>query len=165
MVDHFREGVVVCDAAGTVHDFNEVAARLLPGLAIGGTTMVDLAQGELTLGDRRLRTRQVALGSARTAWYVEDVTDAVERADALLADHARARFLAAASQRLGNPLHEDRAARAAARLAVPTLGDTAVVVLAARRGRVKWWRATGEADADDDHRRRAGGRRPSTRDR
>jgi serine phosphatase RsbU (regulator of sigma subunit) len=109
--------------------------------------VVDLAQGELTLGDRRLRTRQVALASARTAWYVEDVTDAVERADALLADHARARFLAAASQRLGNPLHEDRAARAAARLAVPTLGDAAVVVLAARRGRVKWWRATSEVDA------------------
>ena len=146
VVDHFREGVVVCDAAGTVHEFNEVAARMLPGLAIGGITVVNLAQGEIALGERRLRTRRVALGDGRTAWYVDDVTDAVARADALLAEHARARFLAAASQRLGNPLHEDRAARAAARLAVPTLGDTAVVVLAASRGRVKWWRATGETD-------------------
>jgi serine phosphatase RsbU (regulator of sigma subunit) len=145
VVDHFREGVVVCDASGLVLDLNDVARRLLPGIVIGGTAP-DLGQGELTRDDRRLRTRRVWLGGGRVAWYVEDVTDAVARDDALLADHARARFLAGASQRLGNPLHEDRAARAAARLAVPTLGDIVVVVLAARRSRVKWWRARADGD-------------------
>ncbi|MEV4624530.1 PP2C family protein-serine/threonine phosphatase [Asanoa sp. NPDC049573] len=84
------------------------------------------------------------------AWYVEDVTDAIARSDALLAERGRARFLATASQQLGNPLHEDRAARAAVRLAVPTLGDTAVLVLAPRRGRARWWRATGSEPATVD---------------
>ncbi|GAA4473629.1 PP2C family protein-serine/threonine phosphatase [Phytohabitans houttuyneae] len=143
LLDHFREGVVVCEG-GVVRQLNEVAARLLPGVAVGGAAP-DLAEGELTRGDRRLRARCVPLGGGRTAWYLDDVTDAVAREDALLADHARASFLAGASQRLGNPLHEDRAARAAARLAVPALGDVAVVVLAARRTRSRWWRAVGPA--------------------
>jgi serine phosphatase RsbU (regulator of sigma subunit) len=144
ILDHFREGVVVCEG-GVVRLVNEVAARLLPGTAVGGVAP-DMVEGEFTRDGRRLRGRRVAFGGGRTAWYLDDVTEAVARADALLADHARARFLAAASQRLGNPLHEDRAARAAARLAVPVLGDVAVVVLAAHGGRSRWWRATGPSE-------------------
>ncbi|WP_239127218.1 PP2C family protein-serine/threonine phosphatase [Asanoa siamensis] len=155
LVDGFREGVVVTDPAGVIREFSRPAARLMPGLVVGRTLAGcgegPLAPGELTLGERRVRCRRVELtvaGTTSIAWYVEDVTDAVARSDALLAERGRARFLATASQKLGNPLHEDRAARAAVRLAVPTLGEVAVVVLAPRRGRARWWRATaGEGEA------------------
>ncbi|AVT41544.1 serine/threonine-protein phosphatase [Plantactinospora sp. BB1] len=149
VVDNFREGVVVCDSSGTVLGFSQPAGHLLPGLAVGrtiaGSGVPALVPGELTLADRRVRCRQVNLsigGVASTVWYVEDVTDAIARSDALLAERGRARFLETASQLLGNPLHEDRTARAAARLAVPRLGDVAVIVLMPRRGRVRWWRAS-----------------------
>ncbi|MDG4786087.1 PP2C family protein-serine/threonine phosphatase [Micromonospora sp. WMMD1102] len=148
VVDNFREGVVVCDASGVVLGISEPAAALLPGLVVGrtfaGCGVPPLLVGEQTLTDRRVRCRQVSVsigGMASTVFYVEDVTDAVARSDALLAERGRARFLETASQLLGNPLHEDRAARAAARLAVPRLGDVAVVVLTPRRGRARWWRA------------------------
>ncbi|MFE9959857.1 PP2C family protein-serine/threonine phosphatase [Micromonospora sp. NPDC005299] len=45
-----------------------------------------------------------------------------------------------------NPLHPDRAA-AVVRLAVPTVADVAVLVLAPRFGRARWWRAV---RADDE---------------
>ncbi|MEE6262722.1 PP2C family protein-serine/threonine phosphatase [Plantactinospora sonchi] len=145
--------MVVCDPAGVVLGFSRPAARLLSGLVVGrtfvGCGLPPLAAGEQTVAGRRLRCRQVNLtvsGDARTVWYVEDVTDAVARSDALLAERGRARFLETASQVLGNQLQEDRAARAAARLAVPRLGDVAVVVLTPRQGRARWWRAV----LDDD---------------
>ncbi|GAA1851151.1 PP2C family protein-serine/threonine phosphatase [Asanoa iriomotensis] len=154
VLDNFREGVVVTDPAGVIREFSEPALRLMPGLAVGrtlaGCGVNPLTVGEQTVGDRRVRCRRVELtvgGATSIAWYVEDVTDAVARSDALLAERGRARFLAMASQKLGNPLHEDRAARAAVRLAVPTLGEVAVVLLAPRRGRARWWRAAG-GDAD-----------------
>ncbi|WP_232534196.1 PP2C family protein-serine/threonine phosphatase [Plantactinospora sp. KBS50] len=150
--DHFREGLVLCDGDGVVRYVSAVAARLLPGVVPGellagsGIAEVndptDPAGGaEFAHGDRRLRIRRVGLDAGRVAWYVEDVTEAVRRADALLAERSRSGFLATASQRLGNPLHIDRAARAVARLAVPALGEVAVVVLAAGGGRHRWWRA------------------------
>ena len=154
LLDHFREGVVVTDPSGVIREFSEPALRLMPGLAVGrtlaGCGAPSLAAGDLSIGDRRVRSRRVDLtvaGLTSIAWYVEDVTDAIARSDALLAERGRARFLAAASQQLGNPLHEDRAARAAVRLAVPALGEIAVVVLAPRRGRARWWRATGSDPA------------------
>ncbi|MFB9236490.1 PP2C family protein-serine/threonine phosphatase [Plantactinospora siamensis] len=148
--DHFREGLVLCDGDRVVRYVSAVAARLLPGvrageiLATSGIAELDAAGiAEFAHRGRRLRIRRVALDGEHVAWYVEDVTDAVDRADALLAERSRSGFLAAASQQLGNPLHIDRAARAVVRLAVPVLGDTAVVVLAARAGRHQWWRAVG----------------------
>ncbi|MEV4535478.1 PP2C family protein-serine/threonine phosphatase [Asanoa sp. NPDC049518] len=150
LVDNFREGVVVTDPTGVIREFSQPALRLMPGLVVGhtfaGCGVAPLSAGELTIGERRVRCRRVDLtiaGATSIAWYVEDVTDAIARSDALLAERGRARFLATASQQLGNPLHEDRAARAAVRLAVPTLGEVAVVVLAPRRGRARWWRAGG----------------------
>ncbi|SNT45586.1 Stage II sporulation protein E (SpoIIE) [Asanoa hainanensis] len=154
LVDNFREGVVVTDSTGVIREFSQPALTLMPGLLAGrtfaGCGVTPLTAGDLTIGERRVRCRRVDLtvaGDTSIAWYVEDVTDAIARSDALLAERGRARFLATASQQLGNPLHEDRAARAAVRLAVPTLGDVAIVVLATRRGRARWWRAGGDGPA------------------
>ncbi|NED54825.1 serine/threonine-protein phosphatase, partial [Micromonospora aurantiaca] len=96
---------------------------------------------EFTHHGRRLRVRPVALSHRRRCWYVDDVTESVSRADALLAERARSAFLAVVGEKLGNPLHPDRAAAAVVRLAVPTAADVAVLVLAPRSGRARWWRA------------------------
>ncbi|KAB1153249.1 PP2C family protein-serine/threonine phosphatase [Micromonospora sp. DT46] len=152
VVEHFREGLVVCDARGVVRHVSPVAERLLPevtpGELLAAANLAGLtADGEFTHHGRRLRARRVPLSAARCCWYVEDVTESVTRADALLAERARSAFLAVVGEKLGNPLHPDRAAAAVVRLAVPTLAEVAVLVLAPRSGRARWWRA---ARSDDD---------------
>ncbi|MEV1146634.1 PP2C family protein-serine/threonine phosphatase [Micromonospora sp. NPDC049799] len=153
VVEHFREGLVICDADGVVRHLSPVAERLLPEvvpgelLAAAGVAGLG-AGGDFTHHGRRLRARRVPLSAARSCWYVEDVTEIVSRADALLAERARSAFLAVAGEKLGNPLHPDRAASAVVRLAVPTLAEVAVLVLAPRSGRSRWWRASrGEDEA------------------
>ncbi|MFI5837769.1 PP2C family protein-serine/threonine phosphatase [Micromonospora sp. NPDC051300] len=154
VVEHFREGLIVCDAEGVVRHVSPVAERLVPEVVVGAVLAaagVAPLRGdgpaEFTHHRRRLRVRQVPLSFARRCWYVEDVTESVSRADALLAERARSLFLAVVGEKLGNPLHPDRAAAAVARLAVPTIADVAVLVLAPRSGRARWWRAT---RADDE---------------
>ncbi|MGR6319193.1 PP2C family protein-serine/threonine phosphatase [Micromonospora soli] len=153
VVEHFREGLIVHDVDGVVRHLSPVAERLIPEVVPGevlAAAGVDALTGdepaEFTHHDRRLRVRQVPLSKGRRCWYVEDVTESVTRADALLAERARSAFLAVVGEKLGNPLHPDRAAAAVVRLAVPTTADVAVLVLAPRSGRARWWRA---ARADD----------------
>ncbi|MCI4061080.1 serine/threonine-protein phosphatase [Micromonospora sp. R77] len=153
VVEHFREGLIVCDADGVVRHVSPVAERLLPEVragavleATGLAPFTGSGPAEFTHRERRLRMRQVPLSAARCCWYVEDVTESVSRADALLAERARSAFLAVVGEKLGNPLHPDRAAAAVVRLAVPTLADVAVLVLAPRSGRARWWRASRSDD-------------------
>ncbi|MER7168784.1 PP2C family protein-serine/threonine phosphatase [Micromonospora sp. NPDC000207] len=154
VVEHFREGFVVCDAAGLVTHLSPVARRLLPEITLGALPAMvglpalgdDAPGGEFSHHGRRLRVRRVALSAGRSCRYVEDVTESVTRADALLAERARSGFLAVVGEKLGNPLHPDRAAAAVVRLAVPTLGEAAVLVLAPRSGRARWWRASRAED-------------------
>ncbi|WTY49259.1 SpoIIE family protein phosphatase [Micromonospora sp. NBC_01412] len=156
VVEHFREGLIVCDARSAVRYLSPVAGRLLPEVVVGALLAASgiagfhgvSGVGEFTHHDRRLRVRRVPLSAARCCWYVEDVTESVTRADALLAERARSAFLAVVGEKLGNPLHPDRAAAAVVRLAVPTLAEVAVLVLAARSGRARWWRAARAADDD-----------------
>ncbi|KAB1906774.1 PP2C family protein-serine/threonine phosphatase [Micromonospora sp. AMSO31t] len=154
VVEHFREGLIVCDADGVVRHLSPVAERLLPEvvpgqvLAAAGVPALRADDpGEFTHHGRRLRLRGVGLSAGRRCWYVEDVTESVSRADALLAERARSAFLAVVGEKLGNPLHPDRAAAAVVRLAVPTVADVAVLVLTPRAGRARWWRAV---RADDE---------------
>ncbi|MGC4770638.1 SpoIIE family protein phosphatase [Micromonospora sp. DT44] len=149
VVEHFREGLVVCDADGVVRHVSPVAERLLPevvpGESLAASGVPGLGEGvpgNFTHHDRRLTARQMPLSAGRCCWYVEDVTESVSRADALLAERARSAFLAVVGDKLGNPLHPDRAAAAVVRLAVPTLAEVAVLVLAPRAGRARWWRAS-----------------------
>ncbi|MFV2018598.1 PP2C family protein-serine/threonine phosphatase [Micromonospora sp. LOL_023] len=161
-VDNFREGLVICDGTAVVRHVDATARALLPELVVGqvvgasGIARIEEAmsgsdRGELTHHGRLLRLRRVPLERDRVAWYVEDATDSTALADALLAERARWMFLATASQQLGNPLHENRAARAVVRLAVPTLGEFAVLVVAPRRGRSRWWRAEGSGNGARPH--------------
>ncbi|MEU1606612.1 PP2C family protein-serine/threonine phosphatase [Micromonospora matsumotoense] len=156
VVEHFREGLIICDADGVVRHVSPVAERLLPEVtpgrrlaAAGIPVLTEVAIDPDGFGHhgRRLRIRRVPLSGSRSCLYVEDVTDSISRADALLAERARSAFLAVVGEKLGNPLHPDRAAAAVVRLTVPTLAEVAVLVLAPRSGRARWWRAT-RADHD-----------------
>ncbi|WP_091294667.1 PP2C family protein-serine/threonine phosphatase [Micromonospora halophytica] len=154
VVEHFREGLVVCDPDGVVRHLSPVAERLLPEVAQGRPLTAagvpglrSGGPGEFAHHGRRLRIRAMPLSGGRSCHYVEDVTESVTRADALLAERARSAFLAVVGEKLGNPLHPDRAAAAVVRLAVPTLAEVAVLVLAPRSGRARWWRAS---RADDE---------------
>nr|WP_239543041.1 PP2C family protein-serine/threonine phosphatase [Micromonospora terminaliae] len=156
VVEHFREGLIVCDADGVVRHLSPVAERLVPEVAPGEVLAAAGVPalggddpGEFTHHGRRLRLRRVPLSAGRRCWYVEDVTESVSRADALLAERARSAFLAVVGEKLGNPLHPDRAAAAVVRLAVPTVADVAVLVLAPRSGRARWWRAVRADDGDN----------------
>ncbi|MGC4896828.1 PP2C family protein-serine/threonine phosphatase [Micromonospora sp. DT31] len=148
VLEHFREGFVVCDADGVVRHVSPVAERLVPEVtpgellaAAGVSPLSGDGPSEFAHHGRRLRVRPVTLSQHRRCWYVEDVTEIVSRADALLAERARSAFLAVVGEKLGNPLHPDRASAAVVRLAVPTAADVAVLVLAPRSGRSRWWRA------------------------
>ncbi|GIJ76798.1 Serine phosphatase RsbU, regulator of sigma subunit [Micromonospora phaseoli] len=133
---------MVCGPDGTVMHVSPVAQRLLPEVVVGGTLDgLGSLDPEMTRHGRRLRLRRASLSAGRSCWYVEDVSDSVERADALVAERSRSAFLAVVGEKLGNPLHPDRAAAAVVRLAVPTLAEVAVLVLAPRSGRARWWRA------------------------
>ncbi|MFE9960059.1 hypothetical protein [Micromonospora sp. NPDC005299] len=108
-MEHFREGLIVCDADGVVRHLSPVAARLVPevvpGEVLAAAAMPALRgddPGEFTHHGRRLRLRRVQLSAGRRCWYVEDVTERVSRADALLAERARSAFLAVVGEKLGN---------------------------------------------------------------
>ncbi|WFE43352.1 PP2C family protein-serine/threonine phosphatase [Verrucosispora sp. WMMD1129] len=146
IAEHLREGVVVCGPDGTVRHVSPVAQRLLPEVAVGGTlaAVEQLASLDpyLLHHGRRLRVRRVPLSAGRSCWYVEDVSDRERRSEELAAERSRSAFLTMVGDKLGNPLHPDRAAAAVVRLAVPTLAEVAVLVLAPRSGRARWWRAS-----------------------
>ncbi|TCB94331.1 serine/threonine-protein phosphatase [Micromonospora zingiberis] len=150
VIEHLREGLVLCGPDDVVWQVSPVAERLLPELVVGGTFAGfewDGPVAEITRHGRRLRVRRVPLSAGRTCWYVEDVSEHGGPADALAAERARSAFLAVVGEKLGNPLHPDRAAAAVVRLAVPVLAEAAVLILAPRSGRARWWRAR---RSDDD---------------
>ncbi|RUL94838.1 PP2C family protein-serine/threonine phosphatase [Verrucosispora sp. FIM060022] len=151
IVEHLREGLVLCGPDGVVWQVSPVAQRLLPEIVVGGSCAVfdalDGSTAEIVRNGRRLRVRRVPLSAGPTCWYVEDVSEDSGPADELAAERARSAFLAVVGEKLGNPLHPDRAAAAVVRLALPTLAEAAVLILAPRSGRARWWRAR---RAEDD---------------
>ncbi|MFF0311382.1 PP2C family protein-serine/threonine phosphatase [Streptosporangium sp. NPDC004379] len=153
VVDACGEGVVLCDAAGTVVARNAAAARLLPAV-LPGTEAASTEAGlfdagcpegegrEAVHGGRRLLVRRESFGMGHRAWYLRDVTVERDRTEALLAERRRTGFLLEAGRRLASSLNPRRCARAAVELASPFLADVAMVVLppAARR-QAPWLRS------------------------
>lgn len=156
LLDGIAEAVIAVDLEGVVRSANVVAQHLLPieigkvvdgGGALPEALRSEASAFEIDHDDRRLQGRKVAL-SGLTVWYLRDVTEQTMRVDALLAERWRSAFLAEASRRLSGSLNRDRVARTAALLAVPALGDCAIVLLPASRGRVFWYRFAGEASEE-----------------
>lgn len=158
-VDHFREGLVICDGGGLVRQVSAAAARLLPEVVVGepltatppGRLLAAVDGGPpqvLTDRGRRLLARSVRLSVDRRAWYVEDVTTA-PTAPARRAPEA---FLTRVDRELAHLVDPEPAARAVLTLAVPALAGLAVLVLAPAGGRARWWRAVdrpGGAEFDE----------------
>ncbi|MEV2242118.1 SpoIIE family protein phosphatase [Micromonospora sp. NPDC049891] len=137
LLDGLDEAVLTTNGAGLVGLANAMAGELLPDVVVG----TDLARSPLAAAvatgadefegehlGRRLRGVRRALGGNRSAWYVRDVTDEHARAEELLAERRRTRFLARSGRELGLALERDQALRAVATLPVPYLADLALVV-------------------------------------
>ncbi|WP_214406666.1 PP2C family protein-serine/threonine phosphatase [Pseudonocardia lacus] len=148
LLEGSRTGVIACDERRVVRSANAAALRLLPGLAVGEVlpagpaglpSSADGETVELEVGGRSLAARRQDLPHGWSGWHVEDVTEPRSRTDNLLAERARSRFLAEASNRLKLSLHPGRTARAAAQLAA-RLADAAIVVLPVAAGTVQWFR-------------------------
>jgi serine phosphatase RsbU (regulator of sigma subunit) len=156
LLDGIAEAVIAVDLDGVVRSANTVAQRLFPievGKVVdGGGRLPEALRGEagsfeIDHDERRLHGRKVALGRL-AVWYVRDVTEQTMRVDALLAERWRSAFLAEASRRLSGSLNPDRVARTAALLAVPALGDCAIVFLPGARGRTLWYRFDGDSSVE-----------------
>ncbi|MBO4209757.1 GAF domain-containing SpoIIE family protein phosphatase, partial [Micromonospora echinofusca] len=153
MLEGVDEAVLALDEKGVLRAANAVATRMLPQLRLGEVVLTPepLAEAlraaratfDVDHDEHRLRGRRVSVGPL-TVWYVRDVTEQVIRTDALLAERWRSAFLAEASRRLSASLHGDRTARTAVALAVPALGDCALIVLPGPRNSVRWFRYSGE---------------------
>jgi serine phosphatase RsbU (regulator of sigma subunit) len=154
LLDRCRTGMVACDAGGVVRMANQAGMRLLPGLEIGEVVPQPLALAQtdeidLVVAERRLTARREAFADGWAAWQVDDVTEHQARLDSLLAERARARFLADAGARLGLSLHPHPTARAVVELASGSLAEVAVVVLPGKGGAVEWFRCGRDSVAAD----------------
>lgn len=162
-----REAVVVCDADGVVRRANASARELLPDLVVGELVDVarcrELAEAvhagvpELSVelpgersdehdqrsdadgvATRRVRAWSRPLAHDAVCWYLLDVTEEHRRADSLLAEQDRARFLADAGRALHGVLHLERTLRTVVSLAVPRLARTALVLANPGDDEVRW---------------------------
>ncbi|WP_248962432.1 SpoIIE family protein phosphatase [Sphaerisporangium perillae] len=148
------EGVVLCDAGGHVIMVNSAATRIVPGVTPGlpaawGAVAVlfdrSCPVGEsrrVTYGERLIRVRRETFGVAHHAWYLSDVTADHHGSGHLPGGCRRSEFLVEAGHRLSASLNTRRCARAAAELAIPFLGDVAMVLLPAEHRKARWLRAT-----------------------
>ncbi|MBP2473197.1 serine phosphatase RsbU (regulator of sigma subunit) [Crossiella equi] len=172
LLDGVEDAVLVHDGHNVLRVLNHAATLLFPKLSVGGSLEEldiralgaerarDTELVELSHDGRRLRARHRRLGEDLYAWYVQNVTDEVDHVAELLTQRSQVGFLAEASRQLGSSLHRGRTIRSIAQLAVPTLADSAAVVLPARRGLFEWWRCV--AAASPPERGRAGRRVLST---
>ncbi len=139
LLDHIDQAVIVQDSSGRIHLLNAVARRLFPDLNLGdefersGESFVADAGGHRVCG--RLRR----LGGGWRAWVVSATSgrDSANENTATPAD--RHDFMLAASRELTVGVGDEAAAAVVARLAVPTVGEQAAVLLPAPRARMSWW--------------------------
>ncbi|MEV1159667.1 PP2C family protein-serine/threonine phosphatase [Micromonospora chokoriensis] len=140
LLDGLAEAVLTTDETGRVTLLNAMAARLLPEITVGAELSrcpVAAVAHAVTSGadrfdadhhGRRLRGARRQLAGPRFAWYVRDVTEEHDRADALRAERSRTAFLAEAGSQLGMSLHRHQVLLSTTTLAVPYLADAAVAL-------------------------------------
>jgi sigma-B regulation protein RsbU (phosphoserine phosphatase) len=170
LLDHIDQAVIVQDSVGRIQLLNAAARLLFPDADIGDLNFGDLNLGDLNLGDlnlgdlnlgdlnlgdefkhagesfvadaggRPVRGRLQRLGDGWQAWVVSATSrraTANENPTTLADQHD---FMLAASLELTVGVGHEAAAGVLARLAVPTVGEQAAVLLPAPRARMSWWR-------------------------
>ncbi|MFB9902792.1 PP2C family protein-serine/threonine phosphatase [Allokutzneria oryzae] len=149
------EAVVVQDSEARVQIANDAALALFPNLVLGrrpeptGSALFTVATApdadfELSHRGTRLSVRRRELGGGWHCWSIREGGPSAADEDPVPAEHPQATdavFLNEAGLRLAAMRDVPHTAREIAELAVPVLGDVAVVVLPIPRGRVNWWRA------------------------
>lgn len=144
LLEHIDQAIIVQDSSGCIQLLNAAARLLFPDLDIGdefdraGESFVTDAGGHRVCG--RLRR----LGSGWQAWLVTPTSGrrTANESTTTLADQDD--FMLAASRELMLGSGHEAAAGALARLAVPTVGEQAAVLLPAPRARMSWWRCVDE---------------------
>jgi sigma-B regulation protein RsbU (phosphoserine phosphatase) len=140
LLDHIDQAVIVQDSSGCIQLLNAAARLLFPDLNIGdeferpGEWFVADAGGHRVCG--RLRR----LGGGWNAWLVTATSGNRTANDNSTTPADQDDFMLAASRELTIGAGHEAAAGALARLAVPTVGEQAAVLLPAPRARMSWWR-------------------------
>jgi phosphoserine phosphatase RsbU/P len=130
-----NQAVIVQDPCGRIHLLNAAARRLFPELGVGDELDNCGESFVAESGGRRVSGRLQLLADGWQAWVINEVP---AEAAAKSTDHHD--FMLAAGRELAAGVAHDAAAAALARMAVPVLGEQAVVLLPAPRARMSWWR-------------------------
>ncbi|PZS37824.1 MAG: hypothetical protein DLM62_17110 [Pseudonocardiales bacterium] len=131
LLDDVDQAVIVEDGSGRIQLLNAAARRLFPHLALGDEFE---RGGEFELvrpGGRRVNGRLRPLVDGWHAWLV----------NASVSDE---QFIHKASRELAAAVAHDATAAALVRLAVPTVGQQAAVLVPAARARMSWWHCAGD---------------------
>ncbi len=136
LLDDMTQAVIVQDAAGRIQLLNTPARALFPDLDLGAEFDRCGESFVAEPGGRRVRGRLRPLTDGWQAWVITEL--ATEMTD----EQAQRRdFMLVAGRELTAGVGQDAAAASLVRMAVPMLGERAVVLLPAPRARVSWWRS------------------------
>ena len=146
LLDHIDQAVIVQDSSGCIQLLNAAARLLFPDLDIGdeferpGESFVTDAGGHRVCGQLR------RLAGGWQAWLVSTSSGRRSAGENLTTPPDQDDFMLVASRELMIGAGHEAAAGALARLAVPTVGEQAAVLLPAPRARMSWWHCGDGAD-------------------
>lgn len=149
LLDDLDHAIFVQDPSGRIQLLNTAARQLFPALHLGDEFPHAGADFVIGSDGRRVSARLRPLADGWQAWVISDV----ERATCHTAGSAKSRvrdsfvgeaqapdFMVEAGRELAIGAGHDAAAATLVRLAVPTIGTQAAVLLPAPRARMSWWR-------------------------
>jgi phosphoserine phosphatase RsbU/P len=172
LLDDIDQAVIVHDASGRIQLLNTAARQLFPDLDLGdefrrdefrrdefgcdefgGDELGGSGQSLVTgAGGRRVSGRLRRLASGWQAWVASNICPDTGGRDTRGLDATggpvgQQSFILEASRELASGVSHEAAVAALVRLAVPAVGEQAVVLLPAPRARVSWWRFANGAAA------------------
>jgi hypothetical protein len=139
LLDHIDQAVIVQDSSGCIQLLNAAARLLFPDLGIGDEFARAGESFVTDAGGHRVRGRLRRLGGGWQAWLVSATSGRRTASENTITLADQDDFMLAASRELMIGAGHEAAAGAVARLAVPTVGEQAAVLLPAPRARVSWW--------------------------
>lgn len=152
LLDDIDQAILVLDPSGRIQLVNTAARALFPSLDLGGELPHAGADFVIGPGGRRVSARLRPLADGWQAWVISDVERAACHGsgasaksrvrDSIVGEAHAPEFMVEAGRELAIGAGHDAAAATLVRLAVPTLGAQAVVLLPAPRARMSWWRCT-----------------------
>jgi len=150
LLDDLDQAILVQDPSGRIQLLNTAARALFPALDLGGELPCAGEDFVIGPGGRRISARLRPLADGWQAWVISDVerppchgTGASTKSpvrDGIVGEAQARDFMVEAGRELAIGAGHDAAAATLVRLAVPTAGAQAAVLLPAPRARMSWWR-------------------------